>query len=594
MVKKREEIDEKYKWDLSQYCNGENDFYERLKVVEKQLSCFKKFEGKLSDESVLFECLELECKIDNELSKLIVYVNLRMSENIANKAVNEMSEKGEFVVAKYFQATSFINVEVSKFSTKKLRNLQNQSKFKNYVRYFEGIVREKKHTLSKKEELLLSKLAPCFGGSSVCFDKFADVDLKFDKVKDSQGKLHELNQSNYGIYLENRDRKLRENAYLEMNGKFGQFINLLSANYINNVKEDCIMAKIRGYKSALSMAIYNEEASEDVYKMIIKKVRENVSLHHRYLEIKRQMLGLEKMKVFDIFAPIFNKDEKKFSYEEAVQMVKNATEVLGKEYVSLVDKAWKDRWVDVYPNENKESGGFSTSVYGANPVVQMNFEDNFESVMTLAHELGHSLHSYYSDRALPMQLSDYVIFVAEVTSRTNELLLLNYVLKNAKTKEERIYVYDQIMVLVRSSIFRTTMSAEFEEFAHAEFENDNPLTAELFNEKHKELTQFYNGNGVELLDETQYEWARLPHFYSSFYVYKYTVGLICAFNIVYKLFNEKGYVEKYLKFISSGGSADPISLLKIAECDLTDEKTFDNAFKMCENYIKMWEEDLKK
>lgn len=592
-MKTRQEIEEKYKWDLTQYCKGEDDFYERLSKVDKQLSKFKDFEGKLSDETILFECLEFESKIDNELSKLVVYSGLKMSENIADKVANEMSEKGELVVANYYMATSFIGVEISRFSTKKLKELQKNVLFKNYVRYFEGIIREKKHTLTKKEEFLLSSLAPCFGGSSVCFNKFADVDLKFDEVLDSKGKTHQLNQSNYGVLLENKDRTLRKNAYLEMNKKYGQFINLLSANYINNVKEDCTIAKIRGYKSALSMSIYNEEASEKVYKMIIDNVRKNISLHHRYLEIKRQMLGLDKLQCYDIFAPIFDHDEKQYSYEDSIDVVKRATSVLGDEYVSLVDKAWKERWVDVYPNKNKESGGFSTSVYGANPVVQMNFENNLESVMTLAHELGHSLHSYYSDKTMPMQMSDYVIFVAEVSSRTNELLLLNYLLKEAKTKQDRMYIYDQIWVLIRTSVFRTTLSAEFEDFAHSEFEKGNPLTAELLCEKHIELTKFYNGMGVDFLEETQYEWARLPHFYSSFYVYKYTVGMICAFNIIYKLFNEKNYVEKYLKFLSSGGSADPISLLKIADCDLYNEETYNNAFKMCEEYIKLWEEDLK-
>lgn len=592
-MKRREEIDEKYKWDLSQYCKSEQDFFTRLEKVEKDLAFFKQYEGALSQDEKLFECLQFYTKLDNEFSKLVVYSNLRLSEDISSKAANEMSERAELVTSKYFQATAFIDVEISKFSNEKLKKLQKNENFKNYFRFFERVIREKKHTLSKKEEVLLSSLSACFGGSSTCFDKFADVDLKFEKIEDSHGKKHELNQSNYVTFCESADRVLRENAYKEMNGKYGQFINFLSANYINNVKEDCVMAKIRGYKSALSASIYNEEASESVYKMIIKKTRQNVGLFHRFMEIKRKMLGLDEIKVFDVIAPITKKSNKKFSYEDAVDLVKKSTAVLGKEYVSLVERAYKERWVDVFPNHNKESGGFSISVYGANPVVQMNFEGDLESVMTLAHELGHCMQSYYSDKTQPIQTADYVIFVAEVASRTNELLLLNYLLENAKAKEERIDIYNEILTLARVSIFKTTQSAEFEEFAHAEYEKEHPLTTECLCEKHEQLTKFYYGKSVGLLPQTKFEWARLPHFYSSFYVYKYTVGLICAFNIVSKILKDKSFVKKYIDFLSSGSSADPISLLKIAECDLNDEKTYDNAFAMCKKYIQMWEEELK-
>lgn len=587
-MKNRTEIEEKYKWDLTKFCTDDKNFYERLKKAEGQIEGFKSYEGKLSDEKTLFECLEKETALVKELSLVAIYAHLRLCEDNADRNSNEMNEKLSFVLAKLSNTTSFIDVEVSKFSEEKLKALQNNKKFKDYSRYFEGIIRDKKHTLSKREELLLSKLSECMGGDSSNFDKFSDVDLTFGKILDENGKEHELNQSNFSIYRESKDRTLRKNAYKGINGKYGEFINFLASNYINNVKENCVLAKIRKYKSALSASIYCEEASEEVYNLLIKKVRENVALAYEYFELKRQMLGLDKFAVYDNFAPVVSGIDKKFSYDEAIEVIKQAVSVLGEDYVKLIDRAKNERWIDVFPNKNKDSGAFSSGTFGATPVVLMNFEGNLDGVFTLAHELGHAMHTYLSNENQPIQKSDYVIFVAEVASNVNEMLLLHYLLGKAKTKKEKIYYFDYFLNQMKSSIFRQTMFAEFEQFAHEEYEKENPLSAELLCEKYKELNDFYFGDKVEQIDEMKYEWARIPHFYRSFYVYKYATGLICAINISNKLLSEENFAKKYLKFLSSGCSKDPISLLKIADCDLTKEKTFDDAFEVCKGYIDEW------
>lgn len=591
-MKQRSEIEEKYKWDLTKFCKDDEEYYARLKKVEGKIGDFKKYEGKLSDDEVLFECLEKQISLIKEFSLISIYAHLRLCENNADRKANEMGEQASFVVSKYSTATAFIDVEISKFNNKKLKELQENPKFKNYKRFFESVLREKKHTLSKKEEVLLSKLAECLGGDSENFDKFSDVNLKFSNIKDENGKEHELNQSNYSLYRESTDRTLRKNAFKEMNGKYGEFIDFLASNYINNVREDCVFAKIRKYKSALSASIFNEEASEKVYNLLIEKVRQNVGLVERYFEIKRKMLGLDKIAVYDSFAPVTKQLTKKYSYDQAIELIKRATSVLGKDYVDLIERAKKERWIDVYPNKNKDSGAFSTGTYGATPVVLMNFEGNLESVFTLAHELGHAMHTYLSNKHQPIQTSDYVIFVAEVASNVNEMLLLNLLMKEAKTTEEKIFYYDHFLNQMKSSIFRQTMFAEFEEFAHSEYEKEHPLSAELLCEKYKELNDFYHGKNVEQIDEMKYEWARIPHFYRSFYVYKYATGLICAIKISNKLKEDKNFAKSYLKFLSSGCAQDPISLLKIADCDLTDEKTFDDAFAVCEEYICKWEQSI--
>ncbi len=588
-MKKRSEIDEKYKWDLTKFCKNDDDFYQRLEKLSSQIVDFKKYENKLSDEKILFECLENEMEYDKELGLVVSYVYRRLSEDNSDRKTNEMMEKASFLMSKLSNETTFIGVEVAKFSNQKLKNLIENKNFTNYKRYFESVLRSKKHTLSKREELLLSKVSECVGENSNVFDKFSDVDLKFNDIMDSNGKKHEFNQSKYNFYAESGDRELRKNAFREMNGSFGKYINTIAANYISNVKEDCVFAKIKKFKSALSAAIFSEEASEKVYNLLIKKVRENIDIMYDYFEIKRKMLKLDEFAVYDNYAPVVSELDFKFTYEEAIELIKKAVSVLGKDYVDLIDRAKNERWIDVFPNENKDSGAYSSAVYGATPCVLTNFEGNLESVFTLAHELGHAMHSYFSNKNQPIQTCDYVIFVAEVASTTNEMLLLRYLLNCAKNDKEKMYYYDHFLKQAKSTIFRQTMFAEFEEFAHAEYEKENPLSTDFLCEKYEELNNFYFGDKVKQIPEMKYEWARIPHFYSSFYVYKYATGLICAINISSHILNDNSFAEEYKKFLSSGCSQDPISLLKIAGCDLTKEKTFDDSFAVCRDYIKKWE-----
>ena len=590
-MKERTEIEEKYKWDLSKYCKADDDFYVKLAKVTKKLDQLKKFEGKLSDDDVLLEYLNFSSKLEEELC-FADYAYFKRCENNADRKANEMNEKLNTFFTKLMTTMTAIEVEIDKFSLTKLKKLQSNPKFKLYKRYFEKTIRHKKHALSKKEELLLSKIGEFTGGHSENFDKFSDVDLKFENIVDGKGKEYEFNQSKYSLYVSSNDRVLRRNAFKKMNGKFGEFINFVASNYINDVKEDCVLAKIRKYKSALAASIYEEEASESVYNMLVKKVRENVELQARYFEIKRKMLGLEKFAIYDTFAPVVGKSEDKYTFEEAIELIKNAVAVLGDDYVNLIQRAKDERWIDVFLNKYKDCGPFSSGSKGATPVVLMNFEGNLDSVFTLAHELGHAMHTYLSDKTQPIQTSQYVIFVAEVASNVNEMLLLDYLLDKAESDEEKIKYYDHFLVQMRSSIFRQTMFAEFEQFAHETYEKEEPLSAELLCEKYEELNNFYHGKAVEQIDEMKYEWARIPHFYRSFYVYKYATGLICAIKISSKLLQDKTFAKNYLEFLSSGSSKDPISLLKIADCDLTKEETFDDAFKTCEEFIEKWEKTI--
>ncbi len=589
-MKKRSEIEEKYKWDITKFCKSDDDFYKRMKKLSSKMKEIKKFEGKLDDDDILFECLEKSYAFEKEFGFLTLYSELSKRVDNADTKANVMCEKLTTLQTLYLTYSAYIEVEIASFSDEKLKALQKNKRFKNYSRLFNSIRRDKKHILSKKEELLISKLGNFLGGFTDNFDKFADVDLDFGEIEDKFKNKHPFNQSNFSVYAESDDRTLRKNAYKRMNGKFGEFINFISNNYASDVKKVCTFAKIRNYKSALAKKIYGEEASEKAYYMLLKKVRENIKILQDFYEIKRKALNLDRVAIYDTFAPISKMPKQKFTYEEAIELIKKALSALGDDYVTLIDKAVKERWIDVYPNLNKDSGAFSWGCYGATPVVLCNFEGNLSSVFTLAHELGHAMHSYYSNTHQPIQTAGYVIFVAEVASITNEMLLLDYLLKNAKTGEEKKYYCDYFLTEVRSTIFRQTMFSEFEEWAHATYEKGEALTRESMCNKYKELNDFYHGDKVEQIDEMQYEWARIPHFYSHFYVYKYATGMISAINIARNILKKtEGAVEQYKKFLSSGSTASPITLLKRCGCDLESEEIYDDVFTYCKDYVKNME-----
>lgn len=587
-MKVRSEIEQQYKWDLSKFCESDQKFYEKLENALKQAEEFKKYEGKLSDDKVLFEYLEKKSEFCKGLY-FASYAYYRQCEDNAAREGNDMMERRSMAFAKINKIFTAIDVQIDKFSAAKLKALQNNAKFKNYKRDFEAVLRHKKHTLSKKEELLLSHLSEFTGGFEDNFEKFNYADLKFQPIADGKGKKHEFSEIMYSTYARSSDRVLRENAFKEVNGRRGEYINFLAANYASDVKEDCVFAKLRKYKSALDAALYSEEISSKVYEMLIKKVRQNINLMERYFEIKRKMLGQKDIAIYDMFAPVVKASSKKYSYEEAIELIKKAVAPLGEEYVALVQRAKDERWIDVFPNKNKYTGAYSSGNYGITPVILTNFQGQLDDVFTLAHELGHAMHSYYSAQNQPIQTHDYVIFVAEVASTTNEMLLLQYLLKTCKTPNQKFELFDHFLQQVRSTIFRQTMFAEFEEFAHAQFENDNPLSAELLCQKYKALNDFYHGKKCKQITEMKYEWARIPHFFESFYVYKYATGLVSAIKISSKILKENGFAKKYIKFLSSGCKTDPINLLRIADCDLEKEEAFDEAFETTKQFLSQWE-----
>lgn len=585
-MKKRSEIEEKYKWDLSDYFVNDEEWdktFERIKPMVEDLT---KFEGKFGNDDALLACLKLDDKVSEIVGKLSVYVSLKCKEDGKNAFYQNKSNMLDKYLADISPRLAYISSEINEISNERLERLANDKRFADYDLTFKHAIRNKPHMLSKAEEKLLSTLSECIGGAGDVFDMIDAVDIKFEDAVDSKGNKHSLNNSNYSVFSQSDDVALRESAFKNVNGGYGKLNYSIATNYLNNIKTNATLAKVRHFENAFESALFGEEVDGKVYTTLLDQVNKNSAVFQRYYELKRQALGLAKFSNFDVNAKLKTKAEKKYTYDQAFDIVCDVTKILGDDYVEVLKRAKNERWIDVMPNENKDTGAFSWGSYGANPVVMLNFEGTTNCVFTLAHELGHMMHTYYSNKANPQTKAGYEIFVAEVASTVNEMLLAKTMLKNASTKEEKLYYIDYLMNMFYGTVYRQTMFAEFEYNMHKTYEEGGDVTPDAMNNEYSRLTQKYFGKDVKLADELKYEWSRIPHFYNSFYVYKYATGLISALAISNKILaGEKDAVKNYREFLASGCTKPPVELLKFAGADLTDEKTFENAFEFVSSVL---------
>lgn len=581
-MKKRSEIEEKDKWDLSGYFKDDAEFLNEFNYLKTQTDFLAGYRGKLKDEKTILECLEKDQEMSKRLEVLYVYAVLKTREDAGNSLYQERQTQVGTLISQFSTKSAFVSVEIKKNPNSLLKKLAEKSQFKNY---FKEILRNKKHILSEKEERILSMSSDMASGFSDNFDLFNDADLKFPKVFDSKRKSHELNHSNYMQLMQSKDRTLRKNTLKALNGEYGKFNNFLSANYISEIKSNVFYARASKYKNCLDKSIFLEEADRRVYDKLIACVNENLDVIYNYYDLKKKSQNLPNFAIYDQFAPE-KEVEKKYSFDEAFEIVKKATKPLGEEYSKILDLAKTQRWIDKYPNKNKDSGAFSWGAYGKNPVLLLNFVGNTQSLFTLAHELGHSMHTYFSNKSQNYDQAGYKIFVAEVASIVNEMLLLKYLQKNAKTSAEKIYYFDHFLSEFKSTVFRQTMFSEFEQFAHETFENSLPISAEVLNNFYYDLNRKYFGKNVKLIPEIKYEWSRIPHFYNAFYVYKYAIGMIAAIYLVDEIIPKEP--ERYIKFLSSGSTKPPIELLFDAGANLRSKEPFQKAFDEAREFIAQW------
>ncbi|MBR7159995.1 MAG: oligoendopeptidase F [Clostridia bacterium] len=582
----RDSIDAKYKWRLTDLVASDDDWEDLYSQISTRMQELIGYQGKLADESSLLECLDLESDLSEKFGRLIAYATMHYHTDESNTKYQAMTDRVERLAVKFGEITSFITPELTKFSTTRLSDIASKSEFVAYAPYLKKIIKDKRHILSEKEEKILSKVGSFSGGFENIFSMIDNVDIKWDKVKTPEGDM-DMSHGRYSYFLQSPDRKVRKRAFTSMFGAYKDIINTISAVYSGSVKKDVFYAEARGYKSAMAKALSREDINPKVYTNLLSSIHGALKTLHSYVAYRKKALGYDKLHMYDMYVPICEGADIKLEYEDACDLVKKALGVMGEDYISVINTALTDGWVDVYENKGKRSGAYSWGVYGVHPYVLFNYTKTTHDVFTIAHELGHAMHSYYSSHAQPYACHDYEIFVAEIASTVNEVLLIKYLLASTEDKKLKKYLLSYFLDMFRTTIFRQTMFSEFEKFSHEKVEQGQPLTWEVMSDEYHRLNRQYYGKSVVSDDLIRYEWARIPHFYSAFYVYKYATGMICAVTIADRIFRgEEGALEKYKEFLSIGGSKTPLETLAVAGLDLVSTKeVFKTAMKVFEDTL---------
>ena len=585
---KREEIEEKYTWDLSYIYKKDSDWQNDFNKVSKEIKQISNFKGILvSNAKNLLDYLNLSCLLERKLYKLYYYANLKHDQDTTNSKYQEMLGKIKNLINKYEELDAYSNPELMRVDYNLIKDFYKQEpKLKEYEFILENIYRFKKHILDDDTEKLLSSLSKVFDKSAETFEMLTDADMKFGMITDEKGHEVELTESNYRVFLQSKDRNIRKKAFEQLLGKYSEFKNTISSTFAGNVDMLTTLAKLKHYRSSLEASLFSDNVSPKVYNNLIDTINDNLNVIYKYFDLKKKFLKLDEFHLYDQYVDLVKENTKEYPFEEGKKIVLNALSVLGEDYVNNLNKAFDERWIDVYNNVGKRSGAYSSGFYDTKPYVLLNYENTLNDVSTLAHELGHSMHTYYSCLNNPYQYSKYTIFVAEVASTVNELLLNLYLLNNTSDKEEKKYILSNLMDLFKATLYRQTMFAEYERDMHLKNEKGEVLTNELLCNEYYKLNLKYFGPDVVVDDLIKYEWERIPHFYYDFYVYKYVIGLSCACFIVDGILNKKDKaLENYLKFLSSGGSDYPINELKIAGIDVTKKEVIESAIKMFDGFI---------
>ncbi|WP_350344093.1 oligoendopeptidase F [Proteinivorax tanatarense] len=567
----RNEIDRKYKWKVEDIYENWSKWQTDYDDVKKKIERFEKYKGKLNDEKALLECLYLRDELGEKLGKLFTFTSLKRDEDTSNSTHQTYYQKGETLYSQAMTAISFIVPEILSLGKSKIEKLLEQEpKLQFYSFYLENILRLEPHTLSMEEEKLLSLSQELNNGPASVFGMFNNADIKFPTINDENGQKVELSHGRYVKFLMSKDRRVRQEAFEAMYSTYDKFKNTLAANYGTRIKGDIFYAKARKYNNSLEAELYPDNIPTEVYYNVVDTINKHLKSLHRYVALKKKMLKLEKLHMYDVYTPLASNFSMEIPYEEAKKIVLKGCEKLGEEYIGIMDKGLEEGWIDVYENKGKRSGAYSSGSYGTKPYILLNYDDTLNSTFTLAHELGHSIHSYLSQKNQPFTYSRYNIFAAEVASTVNEALLNDYLMETTTDKEKRFYIINQYLEAIRGTVFRQAMFAEFELKAHELVEEGNPITADALQNLWINLNEKYFGHDAVIDEPISMEWARIPHFYRSYYVFKYVTGFSAATSIAEDILSNKPQAkENYLAFLKGGGSDYAMNLLKKAGVDMT-------------------------
>ncbi|MFA6860664.1 MAG: M3 family oligoendopeptidase [Clostridia bacterium] len=581
-MQQRKDIKLNNQWDLTKFCKDDETWEKNLEKVQKLINKIPYFEGKLGNKDKLMDYYDLEYEISKLISPLLLYVGNKHNEDLENSKYNEMSGKIDDVCNKYSVANSFFNSEMlfsKKCGEKYLKNLLIDEDFDGYKKSHQELIDNIPHTLTRDEEKIVARLNSMFGEFENIYDAASGVDLKFNDALDSRGNSHEITIASYFDFLESPDRELRKNAYLSYSEGITRLENTLSANYIASVRKDWAIAELSKYNSCLSASVDDLEISQKTYDNLIENVNRNIDINKSYLQLRKKMMGLEKMEVYDKFVPIAKYPKQKITFEEAFEMVKEALGYLGKNYTNILDRARMERWMDVYPTKNKMSGAYDWGCYGFTPAVLLNFTGNISDTLTIAHELGHAVNNVLTYKKQPESLAEVQQFLAEIASTTNEVLMLKYLINNAKTPEEKINYLNQYCSLFNGTLFSQTRLSEFEDFAHKLVEKGKPISKDILNKEFSRLDRKYSGDESIKKEESNNKWIDIGHFFRPYYVFQYATGITSAVCLASKIVNKKpDAVKNYKNFLSSGYSKKPNEILKEAGVDLESNEPYNYAF----------------
>lgn len=594
-MKDRKDIDKKYTWNLDVIYSNTTEFDKDYDLVIDKINSLKKYENTMMDNSDNFyDSIRLSFEIERLIDKLYCYVNLSFDLDTSNNNKQELCEKISNLRSKYSENSYFIVPSILKNDYSVIEKyIKENPLIKNYEISIREIYRYKEHILSDAEEKLLSSISKMIGNSYDTYELFKDCDMSFDSIEDENGKKVELNNSNYSLYIESKDRRVRKDTFNTLYKEYKKYTNTFASLISSNMKELSTLAKINKYNSAIEMSLFADDVDIKVYNNLIDSVHKNIEYLYDYYALKKSILGYDELHLYDIYIPITSNYDRKFDYEEAKIIILKVLNIFGEEYVNKVCEYLDNRIIDVYPTKNKRIISYSYGSYDTDPYILLNYQNKYNDMSTLIHEMGHSMHSYYSKSYNEFQNSEYHIFVAEVASTVNELLLSHYMLENSGSKEEKLFILNNLMELYRAAIYRQTMFAEFERDISKIIDDDGVLTSEKLSNMYYNLNKFYFGDNVYVDDEIRYEWERVTHFYCDFYVYKYATGLSAATKIVDNIINKKeNAVSNYIEFLKCGSKLSPLESLKVAGVDLTDDEVVTLALKTFGNYVDIYRMEM--
>ncbi|MGG0719075.1 oligoendopeptidase F [Robertmurraya massiliosenegalensis] len=585
----RSEIKVEDTWRLEDIFPTDEAWDKELQEVSALIPGVSAFQGKLAESAdTLYEALQKQDQILERISKLYTYAHMRYDQDTTNSFYQGLDGRIKALYSQVASALAYIVPELLSIEEDKLQAfLQEKEELKLYEHALDEINLQRPHVLSAEQESLLAEASEVMDASSNTFGMLNNADLEFPSIKDENGEEVEVTHGRYIRFLESTDRRVREDAFKAVYGTYGKFKNTFSSTLSGQVKKDNFNAKIRNYDSARHASLAANNIPEAVYENLVNTVNKYLPLLHRYIKLRKKVLGLDELHMYDLFTPLVKDVKMEIPYEEAKDLILKGLEPLGEDYLNVLKEGFENRWVDVHENKGKRSGAYSSGTYGTNPYILMNWQDNVNNLFTLAHEFGHSVHSYYTRKSQPFPYGNYSIFVAEVASTCNENLLNDYLLKTIDDEQKRLYLLNHYLEGFRGTVFRQTMFAEFEHLIHQKAQNNEPLTAEMLTQEYYNLNVKYFGSENMVIDEEiGLEWSRIPHFYYNYYVFQYATGFSAATALSKQILEEgQPAVERYIEFLKSGSSDYPIEVLKKAGVDMTSSEPIEDALKVFEEKL---------